>query len=148
MNEKVPGQQQDTPYARIGGEAGTRELVDRFYDAMDRLDKAATIRAMHPEDLAESRDKLYLFLSGWLGGPALYNQIHGHPRLRYRHLPFSIGEREAAEWLLCMATALEEMQLDDFLRERLMQSFAMTAHHMRNRAEHGHEQGQGDGNEA
>lgn len=124
-----------TPYEALGGDAGARELVDRFYDAMDRLPEAENVRALHPDDLTESREKLYLFLSGWLGGPALYNEKYGHPRLRYRHLPFSIGKREAAEWLFCMNTALQEMDVEDFLHERLMQSFTMTAQHMRNQEE-------------
>ena len=97
-----------TPYEILGGAEGVRALVDRFYDLMDELPEAADIRAMHPEDLAESREKLYLFLSGWTGGPPLYMQKHGHPRLRARHLPFPIGIAERDAWMLCMTRALEE----------------------------------------
>ena len=70
------------PYERLGGEQGVRDLVDRFYDLMDTLPEAKQIRDLHPADLTESRDKLFKFLSGWLGGPSLYINEYGHPRLR------------------------------------------------------------------
>lgn len=119
-------------YQRLGGEAGVRRLVDRFYDLMDTLPEAAAIRAMHPVDLAGSRDKLFMFLSGWLGGPPLYMQKHGHPRLRARHLPFAIGEAEGRAWMSCMERALSEFDLDTMLREQLLHSLRQTANHMRN----------------
>lgn len=124
--------QPQTPYEELGGDTTVRALVDAFYDIMDADPQAAEIRAMHPQDLAESREKLYMFLSGWLGGPALYIEKYGHPRLRARHLPFPIGNREAAQWLYCMATALKQLEVPERLGEPLMQSFAMTASHMQN----------------
>ena len=95
-----------TPYERLGGEQGVRRLVDRFYDLMDTLPEAKIIRDLHPKELTGSRDKLFKFLSGWLGGPPLYMQEYGHPRLRARHLPFAIGSAERDAWLLCMERAL------------------------------------------
>ena len=86
-------------YQRIGGETGVRNLVDRFYDLMDTLPEAYEIRKLHAPDLSQAREKLFMFLSGWMGGPPLYEQAYGHPRLRMRHLPFAIGERERDEWL-------------------------------------------------
>lgn len=71
-----------TPFELLGGAQGVRRLVERFYQLMDTLPEAARIRALHPADLAGSTDKLYKFLSGWLGGPALYVQEFGHPMLR------------------------------------------------------------------
>lgn len=127
--------QPETLYDLLGGAAGARRLVDRFYDVMDRDPSVRGIRDMHPADLAESRDKLYEFLSGWLGGPNLYHEKRGHPRLRFRHLPFSIGKPEAAQWLYCMNVALRELQVPDAVGERLMQGLTMTAHHMINRTE-------------
>ena len=124
-----------TPYSRIGGEAAVRELVDRFYDWMDRLPEAAAVRAMHPRDLSGSRDKLFLFLSGWFGGPPLYMDRYGHPRLRARHLPFSIGVVERDQWLMCMDKAMEDMTLEPDLRAELYGAFAQMADHMRNRPE-------------
>ena len=85
-----------SPYERLGGEQAVRRLVDRFYDLMDTLPEAAGIRALHPEDLTDSREKLFMFLSGWLGGPPLYQMQYGHPRLRARHLPFPIGHGKGA----------------------------------------------------
>lgn len=121
------------PYERIGGDPAVRRLVNRFYDTMDVLPEAAGIRAMHKEDLGEAREKLYEFLSGWLGGPPLYITRHGHPRLRARHLPFPIGESERDQWLLCMGQAVLEVVEDPEFRSQLMHAFAGVADHMRNR---------------
>lgn len=125
-----------TPYQRIGGEPTVRELVDRFYDYMDRLPEAAEVRRLHAKSLKGSREKLFLFLSGWLGGPSLYVERFGHPRLRARHLPFSIGNAERDQWMLCMRRALADMQLDPALEAELTEAFARTADHMRNRSEY------------
>jgi hemoglobin len=123
-----------TVFAALGGEAGIRALVDRFYELMDGRSDAATIRALHPASLEGSRDKLFWFLCGWSGGPDHYISRFGHPRLRARHLPFSIGEPERDQWLACMGQALTEQVGDDALRQRLFDSFTQTADWMRNRA--------------
>ncbi len=130
-----------TPYAALGGERGLRQLVDRFYDLMDSLPETAPIRAMHPDDLGESRDKLFEFLSGWLGGPPLYARRHGHPRLRARHLPFAVDAAARDQWLLCMNRALDEAGLDAMMRTALKQSFFNMADHMRNQPEPGRDAG-------
>ncbi|MES9842752.1 MAG: group II truncated hemoglobin [Candidatus Thiodiazotropha endolucinida] len=127
--------QDQTPYERIGGEAAVRELVDRFYNLMDQQQEAKKIRDLHAKSLKISREKLFLFLSGWLGGPDLYVQKYGHPRLRARHLPFSIGIEERDQWIYCMRKALSVMDLDAKLQEELNQSFFRTADFMRNRDE-------------
>ncbi|MES9875716.1 MAG: group II truncated hemoglobin [Candidatus Sedimenticola sp. PURPLELP] len=124
------------PYQQLGGEAGVRELVDRFYDYMDQVDEVRDIRSMHAKSLKVSREKLFMFLSGWLGGPGLYEEKYGHPRLRQRHMPFSIGQAERDQWLSCMERALGDMSIDEGLRKHLMQAFWRTADHMRNRPEH------------
>jgi hemoglobin len=129
--------QDQTPYQLLGGAERVRELVDRFYDHMDSLPEVKGIREMHAKSLRASREKLYLFLSGWLGGPDLYVQKYGHPMLRRRHMPFPIGKAERDQWLLCMHKALEDMELDPGLRNYLEQSFWRTADHMRNQSEHG-----------
>jgi hemoglobin len=124
--------EQKTTYELIGGAEKLRELVDRFYDLM-ALDPAyAGIRAMHPEDLGSSGEKLYLFLSGWMGGPDLFVQQYGHPRLKARHMPFAIGISERDQWLQCMRQALQDVGIRGLLFERLMQSFFTTADWMRN----------------
>ncbi len=122
-----------SPYQRLGGEVAIRQLVDRFYELMDTLPQAATIRAMHPDDLSGSREKLFMFLSGWLGGPELYQQAHGHPRLRKRHMPFPVDESARDAWMLCMKRAMEELEVDDeLLKQQLLQSLFKTADFMRN----------------
>ena len=121
-----------SPYQQLGGDAAVRKLVDRFYDLMDENTDAATIRKMHPDDLTESRNKLYEFLSGFLGGPPLYHQNRGHPKLRMRHLPFEIDEQARDAWLACMNQSLSELTDDQLLLMQLKSSFYKTAHHMIN----------------
>ena len=93
------------------------------------------IRDIPPQDIAESEEKFYLFLTGWLGGSSMYTDKHGPPKLRKRYLPFSIGIEEDAQWLYCMAQALSKMELDLVLAEQLMASFSQTADFMRNRVD-------------
>jgi hemoglobin len=123
-----------TPYDQLGGEGAVRRLVDRFYDLMDSAPEAAEIRRLHAASLRQSREKLYLFLSGWLGGPPLYVERYGHPMLRARHLPFPIGERERDQWMWCMRRALADTPMVDELRTFLDQRFTAIADHMRNQA--------------
>ena len=116
-----------TPHARLGGAEAVRALVDRFYDLMDLEPAYADLRRVHGSDLGAARDKLTWFLSGWLGGPDLYIERFGHPRLRARHLPFSISVVERDQWLACMNQAMEEQGVDEDLRVRLVQALLQTA---------------------
>jgi hemoglobin len=120
-------------YALLGGEPGVRRLVDRFYDLMELEAAYAGIRRLHPPALDGSRDKLHWFLCGWLGGPDLYVERFGHPRLRARHLPYEIGIAERDQWLACMTQALRECGVATELAERLCAAFFNTADWMRNR---------------
>ncbi len=120
-------------FTLIGGSDKLREMVDRFYDLMDLEVEFAGIRALHPPTLDGSRDKLYWFLSGWMGGPSLYIERFGHPRLRARHLPYAIASSERDQWLRCMAWAMQDVGVDEALQQRLMQSFYETADWMVNR---------------
>jgi hemoglobin len=124
--------QEYTHYDLIGGEEAVRKLVHRFYKIMDEAPEAWEVRKLHPEDLQGSEDKLFKFLSGWLGGPQLFVQEFGHPMLRRRHLPFAIGERERDQWMFCMKQALAEMELDPLLNDQLVASLYKVADHMRN----------------
>lgn len=135
MNSGTP--EPDTPYALLGGDAGVRRLVDRFYALMDEVPEYHAIRRLHPQDLSGSAEKLYLFLSGWLGGPQLYIEKHGHPMLRARHLPFPIGVAERDAWLACMLQAMEDTTVDEPLRMALLKAFFGTADWMRNQHESG-----------
>lgn len=119
-------------YDKLGGAAGVRALVDRFYDLMDTLPEARALRALHPSDLTDSREKLYEFLSGWLGGPPIYIEKRGHPRLRARHMPFVIDDAGVQAWLMCMNRALDELCSDAEAREKLKGGLAPLAKHMRN----------------
>ncbi len=120
-----------TPYEGLGGDDGVRRLSELFYDRIDA--SAPTLRAMLPRDDTVSRDKLYEFLSGWTGGPNLYIEKRGHPRLRMRHFPFAIDEAAVEEWLRCMGEALDEMGVAGELRSFLDERFHQSAHWMRNR---------------
>ena len=120
------------PYELMGGDTAVRAIVDRFYDLMDEVPEYYVVRKLHPADLTGSRQKLYMFLSGWLGGPQLYVEKFGHPMLRARHLPFAIGTAERDGWIACMTQAMEECAVDDGLRKWLIQSLFGTADWMRN----------------
>jgi hemoglobin len=122
-----------TPFEALGGEPAVRELVDRFYDLMDLEPAFAGLRALHPDVLDSSRDKLHWFLCGWLGGPQLYVEKFGHPRLRARHLPYPIGIAERDQWMACMSQAMRELSIDQAMSLRLTESFFGTADWMRNK---------------
>lgn len=122
----------DSVYARLGGAPAIHALVNRFYALMDELPEAYTVRRLHPESLAGSADSLFKFLSGWFGGPPLYMQERGHPRLRMRHAPYAIGAVERDEWMLCMRVALQEQVTDPALRQTVERAFTGMAEHMVN----------------
>ncbi len=121
-----------THYQRIGGEAKVRQLVQRFYQLMDELPEVQRIRKMHHISLKNSEDKLFMFLSGWMGGPQLFVEKFGHPRLRQRHMPFAIGEAERDQWMRCMTQALQDVVEDEALRKELTDAFYKVADFMRN----------------
>ena len=122
-----------TPFELLGGEPAVHALVERFYDLMDLEPGYAELRATHGSTLDDARQKLFWFLCGWLGGPDHYIERFGHPRLRARHLPFSIGVLERDQWVACMAQAMRETAVPEALRQRLGQSFFQTADWMRNK---------------
>ena len=121
-----------THYDAVGGDAGIRQIVDKFYDLMDTAPEAVHVRALHAKSLKISREKLRLFLTGWTGGPQVYAEKYGHPMLRQRHFPFAIGAVERDEWLWCMDRALAEHTMQDDLRAYLRQRLHALAEHMRN----------------
>ncbi len=119
-------------YDSIGGIDKIDELVDRFYDLMALEPVFHELRAMHPQDLSTSREKLKFFLTGWMGGPDIYSPKYGHPMLRARHLPFKIGLKERNQWLACMYKAMEECGIEGNIANQLEESFFNTADWMRN----------------
>jgi hemoglobin len=124
--------QRPTPYELLGGAEGVRSLVQRFYALMDELPEAYSVRQMHPQDLSGSAESLFEFLSGWFGGPDLYIQRKGHPRLRMRHSPYAVGPAQRDEWMLCMGQALTEHVADEAFRNHLIRTFMQIADHMVN----------------
>jgi hemoglobin len=127
-----------TVYEAIGGEAGVRKLVDRFYELMDTAAEGQAARAIHPSDLSDSNQKLFEYLSGWLGGPKLFIERRGPPMLRARHLHAPIATPEVKSWLSCFMLAWREVvgnqpEIDDLVLPQIQS----LAHHMRNR-EDGH----------
>lgn len=109
--------------------AGLARLIDRFYDLVHQH---PVLKEIFPDDLSETREKQFAFLSGFFGGPSLYMEKYGHPRLRMRHMPFKIGENEVRSWLACMKTALDDTVQDQKLREDILNALARTAVHMVN----------------
>ncbi|MDR3368753.1 group II truncated hemoglobin [Rhodoferax sp.] len=128
MNVKM----ETTPYEAIGGEAGIRQLVNRFYALMDELPEAYTVRKIHPDSLEGSAQILFEFLSGWLGGPQLYVAKKGHPRLRMRHAPYAVDQVVCDEWMLCMTQAICEQVSDSAFRTWLLTTFSQMANHLIN----------------
>ena len=122
-------------YELLGGEEGVRTLVDRSYDLMDSSPEAKDVRALHAKSLKQAREKLFMFLSGWSGGPPLYIEKFGHPRLRMRHMPFVIGTRERDQWLWCMNRAVDAGNYHSAVVEHLKQRFSEIADFMRNQDE-------------
>jgi hemoglobin len=129
----------DTVFARIGGKPAVVRLVDLFYQRMDSLPEATHIRTLHHADLTATKDVLIRYLGEWLGGPPLYSQTRGHPRLRMRHMPFRIGPAERDAWMTCMRGAVEVVVTDAMVREQLLTSFLKLADWFRNDPENSHD---------
>jgi len=123
----------DSTLKAAGGETGVKNLVDRFYDYMDTLPEAETIRAMHAEDLTESREKLTTFLIGWMGGPSHYAEKYGSINIPGAHRHLSIGITEKEAWLLCMQKALDEQDYDEVFKRYVMVQLSFPAEMCRNR---------------
>lgn len=131
---------EDSPFTRLGGEAGVQALAERFYDEMEAHEPA--LARLHRLDEAgrvgrESRERFGLFLVGWLGGPQHYLQRHGHPRLRMRHLHTPVDTAMRDAWLRSMGRALDAQGVRGGLRRFLDERFAQVADFLRNVEESG-----------
>ncbi|WP_028640159.1 group II truncated hemoglobin [Novosphingobium acidiphilum] len=124
---------QGSPYAALGGESMVRALVARFYVLMDILSEAAACRAVHPPSLVRAEEKLFEYLTGWLGGPPLYTEKYGHPRLRSRHFMAPIGAAEVEGWLLCFHQAWNEIVPPSPLANGILEKIDRLGWHMANR---------------
>jgi hemoglobin len=127
---KHPWGDRETPYLQLGGDEAVRELVETFYDVIE--EDSPVLRAMLPANTSGTRQKLYEYMSGWLGGPPLYTDKRGHPRLRMRHAPFGIGVSEAQEWMRCMRVSIDRVGVTDPLRAFLDEKLDPLAQHMIN----------------
>ena len=130
------GSTKNTFFELLGGETqgveNVRKLVETFYDVMDSDPKAQPIRAMHPADLTSSREKLFMFLTGWTGGPQLYIERYGHPMLRRRHMPFAVDESARDQWMYCMIKAMQQLGFEKALMTKLAEQLYGVADFMRN----------------
>lgn len=122
-----------SPYDRLGGAPALRRLVDAFYDAMDADPAAADIRRMHAGDLGPIRDKLFDWLSGWAGGPALYNQRPDRACIMSAHAPYAVGADERDQWMGCMRKALGSLDIEPDVRAMFDSAFSRLADGLRNR---------------
>jgi hemoglobin len=131
------GTDKATFYELLGGDKSgienIRLLVETFYDIMDSDTKVVQLRSIHQADLTEAREKLFMFLTGWTGGPQLYIERYGHPRLRARHLPFAIGETERDQWMYCMISAMHKIGITEPLLTKLATQLYGVADFMRNK---------------
>lgn len=126
------GSSKSTFFELLGGIEQVRALVERFYDVMDSDPQAASLRAMHPQELAGSREKLFMFLAGWTGGPQLYIERYGHPKLRARHLPFVVDETARDQWMYCMVRAMHDIGVEEPVMIKLAEALWGVADFMRN----------------
>jgi hemoglobin len=119
-------------YERFGGEETLRSLVQSFYAKVAKHPELAPI---FPDDLTLTAEKQYKFLSQFFGGPSLYSDEYGHPMLRARHMPFQITPTRAEAWLSCMRDTLNELEIDEEVKQDMLSRFTFTAHHMINTPE-------------
>lgn len=124
---------EDTSFQAAGGFDGIKQLVDAFYDAMETLPQAQTVREMHSKDLTESRDKLTRFLCGWLGGPKLFSEKYGPIRIPVAHRHLEIGPAERDAWLACMQVAVDAQPYAQDFRDYLMTQLYVPAERSRNK---------------
>ena len=122
-------------YQLIGEINGTRELANTFYDIMEQDPQVQELLAIHPLPLDNVREKFYEFLSGWLGGPPLFANKYGHPRLRKRHAPFTVSPKLKTQWMYCMDKALTQCIDNPEVVAALHQAFDDLAEHMINSVE-------------
>jgi hemoglobin len=118
-------------YQEVGGSGFFIELVNKFYEGVINDE---VIISLYPDrnDLEGAKERLSLFLMQYWGGPTTYSDERGHPRLRQRHFPFAIGERERDHWLMHMQGAIDAMPTSDSVRTRLSEYMSNAAQHLVN----------------
>ncbi|RPA35805.1 group II truncated hemoglobin [Shewanella frigidimarina] len=124
---------QSNAYDLIGSDKVIRAIAHDFYQQMQTRPETQTLLTIHRSPMQESEQKLYEYLSGWLGGPQLYQQKHGHPALRARHMPFAIDESMRDQWLICMRAAIQNNIKKPEHQQVIIQAISTLADNMRNR---------------
>jgi hemoglobin len=122
----------ETPYELIGGAETLARLVDTFYDLVKEHPDLAPL---FPEDFTEVKERQFLFLTQFLGGPTLYSDRYGHPMLRARHMRFPVTPKRAEAWLACMSEAMDRTGLEGDVRRHIFERLRLTAYHMVNQWE-------------
>ncbi|MGB0733542.1 MAG: group II truncated hemoglobin [Pontibacterium sp.] len=121
----------DNSFQAAGGTEGLNKLVNAFYDYMDTLPEAVSIRAQHPEDLTLSREKLAAFLSGWLGGPRAYAEQFGSINIPQAHRHLGVDESSRDAWLLCMQAAAKDQGYSPEFQTYLLKQLSIPAERIR-----------------
>ena len=128
MSENPPAQQQSV-YSQVG-DSGFVRLVAGFYR---RVAVDPVLRPLYVEaDLSAAEVRLRLFLIQFFGGPTTYSQQRGHPRLRMRHAPFTIGQTERDAWVRAMLGALDESQIAEPAYSTMREYFEQAADFLMN----------------
>lgn len=120
---------EDALYFRIGGDETLRKMLDIFYD---QVFSHPLIGRLFKTNKNVIKEKQRLFLTQFLGGPQLYSEVYGHPRMRARHLPHPITQDDAYAWLECMAHAINSLEISEDLKQELFARFPRTAYFMVN----------------
>jgi hemoglobin len=121
-----------TVYEAAGGDAAFARVVDAFYRGVEQ---DPVLRPMYPEGLEEAKERLFLFLTQLFGGPARYEALRGHPRLRMRHFPFKIGAKERDIWVTHMRGAVDEAGVPEPARAAMLEYFEQAATFLINQPE-------------
>ncbi|MBP1905577.1 hemoglobin [Paenibacillus turicensis] len=121
--------QSDSIYDQLGGADTIKRLVEAFYP---KVQDHPLLGPLFPEDIVPVMEKQEMFLTQFLGGPALYSDAHGHPMMRARHMPFPITPERAEAWLSCMNEALEQIQVEESLKEIVLKRLSGPAFHFVN----------------
>ncbi len=123
-------------YFEILGQDQINSLVDNFYEIMESDPKAKECFELHEifdgRVHTESKEKLKAFLTGWMGGPNLFVERYGPPRMRARHLHIRIDEQAKEQWLYCMEKSMKKTNLYKKEKKKLMNSFLALAMRIRN----------------
>lgn len=123
-DEVISKDHKGSVYNRVGGLIFFTDLVEKFYNIVEN---DPLLRPMYPENLTPGKEHLAGFLAQYWGGPMEYTQMRGHPRLRMRHSPFTIGKKERDRWVYYMLSALDDMEISTEDKRLIKEYFENTA---------------------